>query len=179
MAAAVWVQAHRAAALTLLMVAVTHLNAPYALCAYASVLGIVLYRRTQRRWLLALALAVPVGLLVNVGLKHLFRRARPVPDDALMTLATFSFPSGHTAGATLFYGFVAAYAMSRTTRHRVRVAWVLGWLAAIAIVAFSRVYLGVHYVSDVLAASAWSLAWLAAALLAASHFRFRGEPHGR
>jgi membrane-associated phospholipid phosphatase len=69
--------------------------------------------------------------------------------------------------------------MSRTTRHRVRVAWVLGWLAASAIVAFSRVYLGVHYVSDVLAASAWSLAWLAAALLAASHFRFRGEPHGR
>ena len=179
MAAAAWMHSHRTPALTLLMVAVTHSNATYSICVYAAVFGVVLYHRAQRRWLLALALAVPLGLLVNVGLKHLFRRSRPVPDDALMTLATFSFPSGHTAGATLFYGFVAAYAMSRTSKHRVRVAWVVAWLTAIGLVAFSRVYLGVHYVSDVLAASAWSLAWLAAALLAASHFRFRGEPHGR
>ena len=178
-AAAAWMRSHRTPALTLLMVAVTHSNATYAICVYAAVFGVVLYHRAQRRWLLALGLAVPVGLLINVGLKHLFRRARPVPDDAVMTLATYSFPSGHTAGATLFYGFVAAYAMSRTPKHRVRAAWVVAWMAAIALVAFSRVYLGVHYVSDVLAASAWSLAWLAAALLAASRLRFRGEPHGR
>ena len=171
--------AHRTPALTLLMVAVTHSNAPVAICAYASAFAVLLYRRTQRRWLLALALAVPVGLAINVGWKHLFRRARPVPDDPLMTLATFSFPSGHTAGATLFYGFVAAYAMSRTGRHRVRAAWAIAWVCAIATVASSRVYLGVHYVSDVLAAIAWSLAWLAAALIVASHARFPGEPHGR
>lgn len=178
-AAAAWVQARRTPALTLLMLAVTHSNAPLSICAYASAVGVLLYRRAQRRWLLALALAVPLGLAINVGWKHLFRRARPVPDDALMTLATFSFPSGHTAGATLFYGFVAAYAISRTPRHRVRTAWVVAWIAAIAVVAFSRVYLGVHYVSDVLAAIAWSLAWLATALIAASHIHRSGQPHER
>jgi undecaprenyl-diphosphatase len=161
------------------MLAVTYSNAPLAICAYASAFGVLLYRRAQHHWLMALALAVPLGLAINVGWKYLFRRARPVPDDALMTLSTYSFPSGHTAGATLFYGLVAAYAMSRTGRHRVRAAWVVAWIAAIAVVAFSRVYLGVHYVSDVLAASAWSLAWLALALIMAGHARFSGEPHGR
>ena len=177
-AAAAWVQAHRTPALTLLMLAVTHSNATFALCAYSSVFGWLLYRRGQRRWMLALALAVPLGLAMNVGLKHLFRRTRPVPDDALMSLSTYSFPSGHTAGAMLFYGVIAAYAISRTTRHRVRVAWVAAWLSAVGMVASSRVYLGVHYLSDVLAASAWSLAWLATALLTASRVRFPGERHG-
>jgi undecaprenyl-diphosphatase len=178
-AAAAWVYAHRTPALSLLMLAVTHAHAPVAICAYASVFGFILYRRAQRGWLVALVLAVPVGLAINVGLKHLFHRSRPVPDDALMALATFSFPSGHTAGTTLFYGVLAAYSISRTRSHRARVAWVLVWIAAIAVVAFSRVYLGVHYVSDVLAATAWSLAWLAVALLVASHARFASAgPHG-
>lgn len=163
---------HRTPALTLLMPAVTHAHAPLAICAYASAFGFLLHRRAQRRWLFALALAVPAGLAINLGLKHLFHRSRPVPDDALMTLASFSFPSGHTAGATLFYGVLAAYAISRSHSHRVRTAWVLAWISAVALVAFSRVYLGVHYVSDVLAATAWALAWLAIALLAASHTRF-------
>ena len=168
-AAAGWVHARRAPALTLLMLAVTHAHAPVALCAYASIFGVVLYRRAQRRWLVALALALPVGLALNVTMKHLFRRSRPVFDDALMTLQTFSFPSGHAAGTVLFYGVLAAYAITRTRSHGLRAAWVLAWISAIALVGFSRVYLGVHYVSDVLGATAWSLAWLAVSLLAASH----------
>ena len=167
-AAASWVTAHRTPALTLLMLAVTHAHAPFALCVYASLAGSYCYRRGLYRWLTALALAVPLGLALNFALKMLFRRARPVPGDAVMTLASYSFPSGHTAGATLFWGVLAAYAMTRTARHRTRAVLALAWIAIVALVAFSRVYLGVHYVSDVLAACAWSLAWLAASLLLAS-----------
>jgi membrane-associated phospholipid phosphatase len=167
-AASKWVLAHRNPALTLLMLGVTHAHAPFALCGYASIAGWYCWRRGFNRWLFALALAVPVGLALNFTLKMLFRRARPVPGDALMTLESYSFPSGHTAGATLFWGVLAAYAMSRAVSHRARSAIAIAWLCAIALVAFSRVYLGVHYVSDVLGACAWSLAWLAAALLIAS-----------
>ena len=174
--AAAWMQAHRVTALTLLMLGVAYAHAPAALCAYAAVLALVFHRRAQRHWTLAVVLAVPVGLLINVSLKHIFRRSRPVVDDPLMTLGTFSFPSGHTAGATLFYGILAAYAISRTRSTHVRTACVVAWLGLVVLVGFSRVYLGVHYVSDVLAATAWSLAWLAAALLIASRTRLRGEP---
>lgn len=167
-AAARWVLAHRTPALTLLMLAVTHAHAPVALCVYASIAGSYCYRRGLYRWLTALALAVPVGLALNFALKLLFRRARPVPGDAVMTLASYSFPSGHTAGATLFWGVLAAYAMTRTAGHRARAAVATAWVCAVALVALSRVYLGVHYVSDVMAACAWSLGWLAASLLIAS-----------
>ena len=163
--------AHRTPALTLLLLAVTYAHAPVALCTYASILGWFCHRRGLRRWLVALALAVPVGLALNFALKLAVRRARPVPGDALMTLDTYSFPSGHTAGATLFWGVLAAYAMSRTPSRRARSAIAVAWICAVALVAFSRVYLGVHYVSDVLGACAWSLAWLAASLLIASRVR--------
>jgi undecaprenyl-diphosphatase len=136
-------------------------------------MAVVLYRRAQRHWLLALVLAVPVGVAINVLLKHLFRRARPVPDEPLMTLATYSFPSGHTAGTALFYGVLAAYIVFRTHSTRVRAAAVLGWLCAVGLVGFSRVYLGVHYLSDVVAAAAWSCAWLAVCLLAANRVQLR------
>ncbi|HEX2825279.1 MAG TPA: phosphatase PAP2 family protein [Burkholderiales bacterium] len=170
-AAARWVLAHRTPALTLLMLGVTHAHAPFALCVYASIAGSYCYRRRLYRWVTALALAVPVGLALNFALKLVFRRARPVPGDAAMTLASYSFPSGHAAGATLFWGVLAAYAMTRTASHRARAAVTAAWLGLVALVAFSRVYLGVHYVSDVLAACAWSLAWLAAALLVATRVR--------
>jgi undecaprenyl-diphosphatase len=169
---AAWMQAHREPALTLLMLAVTHAHAPAAICVYATVFALVFHRRGLRRWLLALVLAVPVGLALNVALKYLFRRSRPVIDDPLMTLSSFSFPSGHTAGATLFYGILAAYAVSRTRNVHVRALCIAAWLGLSALVAFSRVYLGVHYLTDVVAAAAWSLAWLAVSLLIASRTRF-------
>jgi membrane-associated phospholipid phosphatase len=168
-----WLGAHRTPALTLLMLAVTHTQAPLPICAYASIMAVVLYRKSQRRWLLALALAVPAGLTINVLLKYLFRRSRPVPDEPLMTLATYGFPSGHTAGATLFYGVLTAYVVSQTRSTRVRTAAVLGWVCTVALVAFSRVYLGVHYLTDVVAAAAWSGAWLGVCLLVASRTPLR------
>jgi undecaprenyl-diphosphatase len=171
-----WLAAHRTPALTLLMLAVTHTHGPAAICAYASMMAVVLYRKAQRRWLLALGFAVPVGLAINVALKYLFRRSRPVFDEPLMTVATYSFPSGHTAGTTLLYGVLAAYIVSHTRSTPVRTAGVLGWVCAVALVAFSRVYLGVHYLTDVIAAAAWSSAWVALCLLVTSHIRLRGDP---
>jgi membrane-associated phospholipid phosphatase len=142
----------------------THLHSIAAMILWTVVFGAFLARRRQFYWLLTLALAMIGGMLLNVALKFAYERARPTMDEALVTLHTFSFPSGHTAAATTFYGVLAAYLVSRTSNPTARAAAVLGAIAAIALVAFSRVYLGAHYMSDVLAATCSSTAWLALCL---------------
>jgi membrane-associated phospholipid phosphatase len=115
-------------------------------------------RRAER--LLTLALAVTGGLVLNILLKLVYQRARPRFDDPLLTLTTYSFPSGHTAGAVVFYGVLAAFLVSRFYDRRLRAASVIGAIVAIVLVAFSGLYLGAHYLSDVVAAACSRTAWL-------------------
>jgi undecaprenyl-diphosphatase len=169
-----WFARHRVPALTLLMLAVTNAHAPLPVCLYAAIFAVPLAKRRAWHWVAGLALAVPIGLALNVVLKLIFRRARPVFDDPLLHIASYSFPSGHTAGATLFYGFLAAYIGTRTTSAAVRAAWTAAWLAAVALVALTRIYLGVHYFTDVLAAATWASAWLAVCLMLTHTIHLRG-----
>ena len=104
------------------------------------------------------------GMLVNELLKLSYERARPQFDDPLLLLHSYSFPSGHTAAATVFYGTLAAFLVSRSYRHRTRALIVACAVGAIAMVAFSRIYLGAHYLSDVTAAVCSSTAWLVVCL---------------
>jgi membrane-associated phospholipid phosphatase len=172
---ALWLNAHAVPALTLLMLVVTYAHGTLPLCVYAIFMAVTLFRRNERHWAAGVVLAVPVGLLINVLLKHLFRRGRPVLEDPIVTLATYSLPSGHTAGATLFYGVFFAYIAAKSRDSRVRAACIAGWLCLVTLVAFSRMYLGVHYLSDILAAVAWSLAWLAVCLLGLHTLYVRGR----
>ena len=110
------------------------------------------------------------GLLLNVLMKLAFHRARPVFDDPLLTLSTYSFPSGHVAGSTILYGLVVVWVFGHTRRRSRRLLAVAGAFAAIGLVAFSRMYLGVHYLSDVSAAFAEGVAWLALCLSAFAAF---------
>jgi membrane-associated phospholipid phosphatase len=110
---------------------------------------------------------------LNVLLKYTYMRARPSFDDAILTLATYSFPSGHTAAATLLYGIIAAYLVCLTPRFGLRGAIVAGAVLMVALVGASRVYLGVHYASDVLAAVVESCGWLAVCITASSTLRRR------
>ena len=159
-----WLHSHAAPGLTRIMLAITNLHSNLAINLMSAALGILLLKHRQRDWLVALILAVPVGLAINVMLKHLFALSRPTFDDPLLSLETYSFPSGHAAGATLFYGFLVAYFRHRTGDPRIRALQVAFAATLVGVVAFSRIYLGVHYLSDVVAAIAWSLAWLALCL---------------
>ena len=67
-------------------------------------------------------------------------------------LASYSFPSGHAVGATLFYGILAAILVSKVKAWHWRVTTVLVAVGMVSLVSFSRIYLGVHFLSDVLAA---------------------------
>jgi undecaprenyl-diphosphatase len=91
----------------------------------------------------------------------------------LLTLSTYSFPSGHTAAATVFYGLLACYLLRRVQAWPARAAIAAACCLMVALVALSRMYLGVHYLSDVLAASAEGAAWLATCITAVSTLQRR------
>jgi len=103
-------------------------------------------------------------MLLNRILKYVFQRPRPHFDDPLLSLSSYSFPSGHTMTATVVFGVLASYLFTTTQdwRRRALIVCVAGFL--ILLVGFSRIYLGVHYLSDVLGAMAEGLAWLALCL---------------
>jgi undecaprenyl-diphosphatase len=116
-----------------------------------------------RRWfdaLLALVLTMLGGGLLNVALKNLFQRPRPVFDEPLVHLTTFAFPSGHTMGATLFYIFLAVLA-SHTLRRRMRLVVICCAALLVGLIGATRIYLGAHFFTDVLAAIVAGLTWLA------------------
>ena len=175
---ATWLHAHAAPAFTWLMLAVTHLNSTVAVTLWSVAFAVVLARRRERYWILTLALSVGGAMLLNLLLKGAYERLRPHFDDPLVTLGTYSFPSGHTTAAVAFYGVMAAFLVSRFYDTRRRVACVAGAVAAVALVAFSRMYLGAHYLSDVLAAVCSSTAWLVLCL-AGGHALVRGRLHRR
>lgn len=156
-----WFHRHTQLAVTQFLLAITYLHSTLGVCAMAALAAAWLVWRRQLQWLAALALVVPGGLVLNALVKLAFQRARPVLVDPLLTLATYSFPSGHTAGATVWWGFALALVLAHRPRLRWRVAATVAAALMIALTALSRVYLGVHYLSDVLAAMAEGVAWLA------------------
>ena len=158
---AAWFHVHSTPLLTQSMLIIGYLQGPLGMNIYALLFGIFLMRRKHYYWLLSLILIVPGGMLLNVLMKHIFKRARPSFTDPIITLTTYSFPSGHAAGATLFYGVLATFLVAHTPNWRWRVVVVLLAILMMALVGFSRIYLGVHYLSDVLAAFAEGVAWLA------------------
>ena len=162
-----WLHTHAWAPLTKAMWVITSLHASLVVCGAALLLGIYLWRRRERYWVVALWLSVFGGLLLNKTLKLIFHRARPRFRDAAQLFTSYSFPSGHTMMATVFYGVLAAYffATTKDWRRRVLIIFAAGFL--ILLVGFSRMYLGAHYLSDVLGAMAEGLAWLSLCLTAA------------
>ncbi len=153
----------------------TQLHSTLGITVLSSLLALYWVRAKAWDWLLTLVLTVPLGMLLNVALKNIFQRVRPAFDVPLLSLSTYSFPSGHAAAATLFYGVLAAWLVSRAAAWRQRAIIVLAAAAMVALVGLSRIYLGVHYLSDVLAAVAASGCWLAFSLTAVDTSRRRGR----
>ena len=153
-----------------LLLAITHVHSTVAISCYAIVAGIVLARQQRWRSVVTVIVTVAGGLVLNVLMKLAFQRQRPSFDDPLLTLDTYSFPSGHVAGSTLFYGLCVAWVYRRTPELRWRLAALALATVALVLVGLSRMVLGVHYLSDVVAAFAEGVAWLALCLTALHAF---------
>jgi membrane-associated phospholipid phosphatase len=168
-----WFHANATASMTGFMLFISNWHGMVGAPIMAALLAAYFYREREHYWMLAVFAVVPGGMLLNVLLKYVFHRARPSFDNPLLSLTTYSFPSGHTANAALLYGLVACWLVMRHRHFGARVAIVAGACTMVALVGVSRMYLGVHYLSDVLAASAAGCAWLAVCITAISTLRRR------
>ncbi len=115
-----------------------------------------------RRATLILTVTMAGGLLLDEALKVGFHRARPKPYFGIAAPHSFSFPSGHALFSFAFFATLAALTSSRVCRPTVRAAI---WTAAVLLIAsigFSRVYLGVHYPTDVIAGYLTAFIWVRA-----------------
>ncbi len=159
-----WLELHRTSGLTSTMLGITSLGDTVIVISVTSGFLIYLISRKRYYWTAAVASSVFGGMLLNRFLKLAFQRPRPYFENPILTFTDYSFPSGHTMAATVFFGVVAAYLVTRTQewRHRIPIILLAGLF--IGLVAFSRMYLGAHYLSDVLAAMAEGLAWLSLCL---------------
>ncbi len=155
---------------------VTLLGDTRVLIALAVVVGVVEYRRRPSRWIFGF-LAVVIGgeVVLTNGIKEVLDRVRPEFNPIAETLGP-SFPSGHSAGAAAFFG-AAALLLSRGRLPHER-ALIFGLAAGIAAgVACSRVMIGVHWLSDVVAGVLFGWAWLSACSIAFGGRRLRfGAP---
>ena len=168
-----WLHLHTLPSVTRILLVITNIHSPGGIILMAGAAGLYLARCKAWYWLLSLTVAVAGGALLNIAMKYAFRRARPLFDDPLLTLTTYSFPSGHVAGSTVFYGVIACYLFSRIAGWPRRACIVLAAVCMVLLVGLSRMYLGVHYFSDVLGAIAEATAWLALTITAVSTLRRR------
>jgi len=168
-----WLHVHASGSRTRAMWLITNIHSPLGVTVMTLAVSAYLWTKRLRIWVLTLTLAVFGGMLLNFLLKHVFVRQRPHFDDPLLTLTTYSFPSGHTLMATVFYGTLSVLVVSRSVNWRSRVLAIALAGFMILLVGFSRIYLGAHYLSDVLAAIAEGLAWLAFCLLAIEELKRR------
>jgi undecaprenyl-diphosphatase len=145
--------------------AVTNLGSTWWLTILVIIAAVVLLRAGRRRTTVFLVFtSITTGLLIRV-LKALVGRDRPSLLDPVATAAGKSFPSGHAMGATAVYGALVVAFAPRMSPSARRVA-VAGWFVLVASICFTRLALGVHYVTDVLAGFVVGCAWLALAVAA-------------
>lgn len=139
----------------------------------AAVAGLLVL--TRRYGMLALMLAATVGAtLVNTLLKNLMGRPRPEVVKHLTDVTSASFPSGHSAMSAAVYLTLGALLAQSVSRRRVKIYLLTLALAAMVLVGLSRVMLGVHYPSDVLAGWCTGLAWALSCWLVARYLQRRG-----
>jgi membrane-associated phospholipid phosphatase len=127
--------------------------------------GVTLYKNQTKRRLYAFAATMIGGGLLNVLLKLYYQRPRPSEFPPLVTAHGHSFPSGHSMGSMLFFGSLAYVLYISLERSRAwRLAAVVLCILAAMIIGASRIYLGVHYFSDVVAGFTAGLCWIGVCL---------------
>ena len=166
-----WLHAQATPAWTSLMIFFTNLGAPMTVTIVTSFTAIFLAWQRQRYPLLLLALAVPGGALLNVIIKVLVHRHRPTFDNPIQTITSDSFPSGHAVGSTVLYGALAAMVVCQSRDSRGSTIAIVIAALVVSLICFSRMYLGLHYLSDVIAGFLEGIFWLGSCIVAVEALR--------
>ena len=164
---------------TRIMIFASVWGAPRRLGIVAAVVTVIFLGRGWRRGALLVVITLLGAALLDGGLKLMFGRARPAAFfEDYPSPASFSFPSGHALFATAFFGGTAALLRARLRHPGLRLAVWFAAVVCILLIGFSRIYLGVHYPTDVAAGFAAGTVWVGAVALGdrlAAHRRRRRQ----
>lgn len=149
---------------------VTFLGAPVWCYLLVLPTALLLWRRHFPRLAVFLVATTAGGGLLNTALKVAVNRPRPSLLDPVATAHGRSFPSGHAMSSTIVYGALLIVVLPAVSGTRRPLA-VAGAAVVVLVVGFSRLALGVHYLSDVVAGYILGCAWLAASTAAFSTWR--------
>lgn len=152
-----WAFAIRQEALTVFFQALTFLGTGYAMAPLAIITAIVMLRKGCRAEALVIVVTLLGAFLVNEGMKAYFARPRPEGLHLIALPGSYSYPSGHAMVGSAFY-LILFDLIRFQLRHKngARLLGIAGVVLAL-LLPVSRVYLGVHYASDVLSGFAWAL----------------------
>ena len=173
-----WFHVHSTAAGLAVFHVVTQLGSPVVDVVIGAVALFLLYRR-EYPLLVTWLVANLGGKVIEYVIKNSVHRTRPQYAAEFLNGVSYSFPSGHTMGSTICY-LMLAYIVGAWPGTTPRRRWLAFVVAAVVIctVAFSRIYLGVHYPSDVAGGFAAGMAWLTACG-ATRHLVMKGKAFSR
>jgi membrane protein DedA with SNARE-associated domain/membrane-associated phospholipid phosphatase len=172
-----YLHSHATPHLTTFFLVVTAFGSTVAMVLLGVVVAALLAWRRLWTLLWTWIAAVAGSALLNWLLKGLFQRPRPHFAHPLVVETSYSFPSGHAMESFVVYGMLAYLAVLWLRSWEARMAAVCGAALVVVLIGFSRMYLGVHYFSDVVAGYAAGGVWLGALMTGAETIR-RGGKHG-
>ena len=167
-AVARWLEAHGTETGESIFVVLSSLGAPILVISVIAAIVYFVWRR-QRRDAVAVAVTSGGGVIVSNILKLIFHRGRPETASEFITRHTWSFPSGHSMNSIIGYGFLTLLLLDHVVGQRRRLAVIVTAVVLIGAIGFSRLYLGVHYLSDVGGGWIAGGAWL---IVCATGYRF-------
>ena len=174
-----WLAAHHTQSLDVVMVEITALGTGIVVMMIVAVAALFLVLTGHKYSAILLLASTFGGIVLNGVLKVGFDRPRPTIFVPGVHTTSSSFPSGHAMSAAIVYATVAYLAARLHKRRWARWLVMTGAFIIIALISFSRIYLGVHYPSDVLAGIIVGLAWAGfcmATLEAIQKFAVRRDP---
>jgi undecaprenyl-diphosphatase len=161
-----WIGHERQNAVTILLRTATTLGGSTGMAAIVLIVAAILLVRKERASAIFVVVTAIGGGILNTGLKMIFARARPDVASAIAVARWYSFPSGHAMISFITCGALSYIALRQHWPWIVKSAALAVALTVVVLVGVSRVYLGVHWASDI--AGGWSagIVWLAAAVVA-------------
>ncbi len=140
------------------MLGLTCIGQPIVLLSVSAGLGIWLLRLGERSQATVLIIAAAGATALNILLKHLFGRSRPMLWERVVDVGQYSFPSGHAMISMVTYGMIGYLLSTEFPQWRGRILSLT--MALVMGIGLSRLYLGVHWPTDIMAGYAAGIVWL-------------------
>ncbi|MHB1347335.1 MAG: phosphatase PAP2 family protein [Candidatus Humimicrobiaceae bacterium] len=145
-----------------IMAFITYTGNSYTIAISFFMILVLLIILKKRRYLYALFISISSSAVFVTLIKNIIGRQRPPIENALIVLEDFSFPSGHSYMAVAFYGMIIYFIFDLLKKNKIKFIILAAGIIFILILGFSRLYLGVHWPSDIFAGLAAAIALITA-----------------